>query len=436
MKKFLLGCAAVVFTAGASFATALPARAPSPLYKATPAYSWSGFYAGVHGGYGWGENNITDSAAGAGSTFALKPSGGFGGVQIGYNSHFAPNWLIGGEIDSSWGDISDSRLDPTVPTTGRSKFDYFGSARTRFGYVQDRSLLYVTGGVAWAHDKFVNNVPGVVTDASHYLVGWTLGAGWEYAFDPRWSMKIEYLYTSFSDSNDNNNGGNNRTFDTNISTVRAGLNYRFGDTKTSTAYVPMKAPVSRNVWEGGYFGVHGGYGSADYHGVTNGPTNIDLSPDGGFGGFQSGANWQFAPNWVFGLETDGSYGSLKDNGAIGAGPTQVKIDGLGTARARLGYAYDSWLVYGTAGGAYAREKSSIGASNSKEDHFGWAAGGGVEWKFAPDWSAKIEYIYADLGKNTFNDPATAVPRSTELKVDTVKFGINYYGPIIERLFTR
>lgn len=432
MKKSLIAAfLGATFLSAAAFAADMPPAMP---YKAAPAYSWSGFYAGIHGGYGWGDNDVFDTALGAGAVYPLRPRGGFGGLQIGYNSQFAPNWLIGGEIDSSWGDISDTRIDPAFPGTGRGKFDYFGSARTRFGYVQDRSLLYITGGVAWAHDKFTDVFAGAaVTNASHYLVGWTLGGGWEYAFDPRWSFKIEYLYASFNDNIDRSGGGFNRSFDANLSTVRAGLNYRFGDTSSSAGYMPVKAAAPRSSWNGGYLGVHGGYGWGDYRAISHGGPLPSIDPDGGFGGFQSGANWQFAPNWLFGLETDGSFGDLK--GSNNAGNIfRTKIDGFGTARARFGYVANDTLWYVTAGGAYAREKSVAFATPSKEDHFGWTVGGGVEWKFAPEWSAKLEYLYADLGENKFDDPVALVTRRTDLTVNTVRIGLNYYGPVIERLF--
>lgn len=433
MKKILLGCAAAVLSAGLAHAADM-----APVYKAAPAtmFNWSGFYAGVHGGYAWGENNVLDSALGVapGTRYNFEPAGGFGGLQIGYNSQFAPHWLIGGEIDSSWGDVSDAFTPTTVATTGHERLNYFGSARTRFGYVQDRSLLYITGGVAWAHENFTNS-PLTASIVSHFLVGGVIGVGWEYAFDPHWSFKAEYLYTSFNNNVDRSGGGANRSFDADLNTVRVGLNYRFADTGSAATYMPVKATTVRSGWNGGYLGVHGGYGWSDYHSIQQGGTVVDINPSGGFGGFQGGANWQFAPNWVFGLETDASYGSLKDDAVIGGNNVSAKLDGFGTARARLGYAVENWMLYGTAGGAYGREKSVIvNTIASKEDHFGWAAGAGIEWKIASDWSAKIEYIHMDLGENKFDDPATGLTRRTDFSVDTVKVGLNYYGPVIERLF--
>jgi outer membrane immunogenic protein len=449
MKKILLGCAAAIFSAGIANATDLPAKAPN-IYKATPAFSWSGFYAGVHGGYGWVENEISVNIVIPASGGTFKPTGGFGGVQIGYNSQFAPHWLIGGEIDFSGGSLSE-RMTFSNGTVGRDKIDYFGSARTRFGYVIDRTLLYATGGVAWMHDKSRNALGAAIfTDSAQSHVGWTIGGGLEYAFDPRWSFKVEYLYASFGKNTDRTgDGAVRRTFDANLNTVKAGVNYRFGEFASPPSYLPAKAVAPRAGWNGSYIGVHGGYGWADYHAVDGRfiPAQTgNLNPKGGFGGFQGGANWQFAPNWLLGIETDASFGDLKDNGlttpgVVALGPLAIstKLQGLGTARARFGCVADNVLVYATGGAAYGREKSTavfLGTPfTSKEDHFGWTVGGGVEYKFAPEWSAKIEYLYLDLGKNRFDSRSPIFMKNSDITANTVKVGINYSGPVIERFFT-
>lgn len=433
MKQFLLGCAAAVFGAGAAFAADLPARAPAQIYSPASAYSWSGFYIGAHGGYGWGENKFRDLSITL-SEGKFEPAGGFGGVQVGYNSHFAPHWLIGGEFDFAAGDLSDS--GSFLGASGSYKIDYFGTARTRFGYVLDRHLLYATGGVAWMHDKTRLSGGGALTSTNQYSVGWVIGGGWEYAIDNHWSAKIEYLYADFDKTTDIAGTAAPRTFDGSISTVKAGVNYRFGDTRAA-AVMPVKA-APRAIWSGSYLGVHGGYGWGNYRVEDSfSPPNLirDVSPDGGFGGFQSGANWMMSPNWLFGLETDASYGSLKDSGASrpGGTPFSAKIDAMGTLRARLGYVVDNSLFYVTGGGAYAHGKAAMsGWATTEENHFGWVLGGGVEYKFAPEWSTKLEYLYTDFGKNSFD--GLGASRSTELSVNAVRVGINYSGPVIERLF--
>jgi outer membrane immunogenic protein len=157
----------------------------------------------------------------------------------------------------------------------------------------------------------------------------------------------------------------------------------------------------------------------------------NLKPSGWFGGFQGGYNWQFAPNWLFGIETDTSFAGFKNSGfAVPGGalfPTNVKIGELDTVRARLGYVMDRSLVYGTGGFALAHGKfNQTGVSNWKDYQGGWTIGGGWEYAIDAKWSAKIEYLYADLGRNSDITIAGVLsPRSTTLTMNTVKAGLNY-----------
>jgi outer membrane immunogenic protein len=447
MKKILSGCAAVVFSAGFANATDLPVRAPN-VYKATSAYSWSGLYGGISGGYAWGENKIVEpNLAGLPPTIKTKPNGGFGGLQLGYNNHFAPHWLIGGEIDISAGDIQgDAAFNAPPVLTMQDKFNFFGTARTRFGYVQDRWLVYGTAGAIWLQDKYKLLAPGSVlqVDAQQYHVGWVFGGGVEYAVDNRWSWKLEYLYAPFSRSHDTGQGIT-RSWDPSFSFVRAGLNYRFADGGAPASYMPAKAAAPRSNWSGSYIGLHGGYGWAR---LEENQTQLNgvalLKPDGWYGGFQGGYNWLFAPQYLLGFEIDTSFGSLKGDQPFASAPgvpTSGKIDNLGTARLRLGYLVTpDTLLYATGGAAYAREKLSVASAvafetmNTKVDHLGWTIGGGVEYKFAPEWSLKAEYLYADLGTFKDNTPSLALTRTGDLTLNTVRVGINYSGPVIERLF--
>lgn len=440
MKKFLLGCAAVVFSVGVAGATDLPAKAP--IYKATPAYSWSGLYGGIHAGYGWGKNDIVDPDILGGVTTRYKPAGAFGGVQLGYNNQFSPHWLIGGEVDISGGKIDDT-VQPVPGAPGKNEFNAFGTARTRFGYVQDRWLVYGTAGAIWLQDKYSFRTGGgaPITDASQYHVGWVFGGGLEYAVDNRWSWKLEYLYAPL-DRSHNTIAGRVFSSDADFNLVRVGLNYRFAGDDTAASYMPVKAAAPRSNWNGSYLGLHGGYGWGDLDTVrtaVGGAGNASLKPDGGYGGFQGGYNWLYAPNALLGVEIDSSFGDLKDR-ALMAGTANVlnsKIEDLGTARLRLGYLMTpDTLLYATGGAAYAREKSTSPAVgvDTKVDHLGWTVGAGVEYKFAPEWSLKAEYLYADLGTFKDNDQLNAVVTKSDLTLNTVRVGVNYSGPVIERLF--
>jgi outer membrane immunogenic protein len=433
MKKILLGSAALFFM-GASlpaFATDMPMKAPVYKAAATP-FSWNGFYFGGHAGYGWGDYTFVDNEIGAG-TSKLKPAGWLGGLQLGYNSQFAPNWMLGYEADFSWSDLHDSgAMTAGQPT--RTKVDYLGTGRTRLGYVIDRTMLYATGGLAWAHTKSTESAGALSQSFDEYHAGWTLGGGVEYAFAPRWSLKVEYLYADLGKNRIVEAAGE-RSEALKLNMVRAGINYRFGEPSARPMSMPVKAYAAGPDWSGSYLGVHGGYGWSDLDLTTVG-LSANPKPRGAFGGVQTGYNWLFAPNWFFGLESDTSFALLKNTDTISVVAFKGKIDNFETIRARYGYVAGPalWYVTGGLAAASVRTVDAIAGIGDvdplKHFHVGWTGGFGYEYMFAPMWSAKVEYLYADLGKSTEH----ISPVTTDLTMNTVKVGINYHGPVLERLF--
>lgn len=174
---------------------------------------------------------------------------------------------------------------------------------------------------------------------------------------------------------------------------------------------PAAAPLFN--WTGFYIGGHAGYGWGDASGAASSDTS------GWFGGGQLGVNYQFAPNWVWGVEADISGADISDSVAGAA----FKTDMLGTARLRLGYTVDRFMVYGTGGLAWAHSKDTVLGISDKNTNVGWALGAGIEYAFAPNWTAKLEYIHADYGNDNYN---TTIPSSRiDLSTDTVKLGVNY-----------
>lgn len=439
MRAILLAGVAVAALSGApALAADMPLKAPAPV--AVP-FSWAGFYIGVHGGYGWGDYKFADNINA--ERAQLDPGGGLGGFQIGYNAYLAPNWVLGTEIDFSLADIRDSGATSPGAFAVSTKVDFLGTARTRFGYATDRTLFYATGGMAWAHLKAIEQPVGALQSAPDaYHVGWTVGGGLEYAFDPRWSAKIEYLYADFGRYI--NAGGSAlsiRSGELTLSTVKAGLNYRFGDPAPSASAMPVKARPAAWTWNGSYIGAHAGYAWGDFQALDTASSVANLDPRGAFGGFQAGYNWQFAQAWLFGIETDTSLASIKRNGTafpVPGGvpapvPASVKVDELGTIRGRLGYIVDRSLFYGTGGFAWGHLKFlEPTVMRTDEYHAGWTAGAGWEYALDADWSAKIEYLYVDLGRNS--DVTSSFPRYTTLTLNTVKAGVNYHGLVLERLF--
>lgn len=213
--------------AAAAFLTmplaAQAADLPQPSYKApsyvAPVYaSWSGFYVGINGGYGFGKSTWEIPAV------SPKPKGPLAGATIGYNLQTG-TWLWGLEGDIAWSNMKGS--EACGAGTCETKNDWFATARGRLGYAGWNNWLpYITGGAAFGNIKANNSAAG---SGKATKVGWTVGAGLEYAFLGNWSVKGEYLYADLGsmDCTGCNAAGapDKITFKTNI--VRAGINYRF-----------------------------------------------------------------------------------------------------------------------------------------------------------------------------------------------------------------
>jgi outer membrane immunogenic protein len=194
LRKFLLATVATVAFAGAASAADMPARMATKAVPFVQMYNWTGFYAGVNLGYGWGRASDDFGVAG-------NLNGVIGGGQIGYNWQMN-NLVVGIETDFQGSGQRQSWAGTGVgfTATGSDRIRYFGTVRGRLGYAFDRTLLYVTGGYAYTNvgaDASVTTVPGGVTTTSSSNTtksGYALGAGLEYAFAGPWTAKAEYLY--------------------------------------------------------------------------------------------------------------------------------------------------------------------------------------------------------------------------------------------------
>jgi outer membrane immunogenic protein len=197
---------------------------------------------------------------------------------------------------------------------------------------------------------------------------------------------------------------------------------------------PMMAPAFS--WTGFYIGGNVGWGWGETHGTlapTAGVGNFDV--DGLVGGGQVGFNYQMS-NWVFGIEADYQGADIDGtSNAIAGNAMRVNVERYGTVRGRLGFAWDRWMVYGTGGYAFGARVSTnttvptalfTPTSNTLD---GWAAGAGVEYAFAPNWSAKLEYLHVDLDTQTYsvNAGCVAAPAACQLgtRLDTVRLGVNW-----------
>ena len=231
MKKMTFGVIALsaIATLSSAIAADLPGRrqppAPSPYLSPAPAFTWTGFYVGVNGGYGFG-----DFKKGGKVDFG-SANGGLFGVTAGYNYQIAPNFVLGVEGDYDWANLSATKTNALGLTTlTKSTLNSVGTIRARAGYSVDRALLYVTGGIAGGNLKSSLSAvaPAVVATGadSSFRTGYALGAGIEYAFTNNISAKAEYMYTSLS-SKGMFPAPYTIQSGLNFSSVKAGLNYRF-----------------------------------------------------------------------------------------------------------------------------------------------------------------------------------------------------------------
>ena len=182
------------------------------------------------------------------------------------------------------------------------------------------------------------------------------------------------------------------------------------------AQAPMEATVIESAsydWSGFYVGVYGGYAFGEFDDAFAGTGDAE----GGMAGGTLGYNMQFGGNWVAGIEVDGGWAGIEDD----VTGTDFNIDWTSTARGRIGYAFDNFLVYATGGAAIAGiEVDGAGAGGADDDtRLGYAVGGGVEAALTDNISGKIEYQYIDLG----DEEIDTVP--VDFNAHTVKAGINY-----------
>jgi outer membrane immunogenic protein len=212
--------------------------------------------------------------------------------------------------------------------------------------------------------------------------------------------------------------------------------------RTYTKAPAYTAPAVIYNWTGFYIGGHVG-------GAFAGDNSLQGSDARFLGGVQGGFDYQFAPNWVMGIEAQYSWlgGGNNNNGVLFPGGTLVTAnsDQLGSVTGRIGYTWGPALLYGKGGYAW-RDNNNIGVSlagvpqtfstdGSRKD--GYTVGAGLEYMFAPNWSAKVEYQYYNFGNTTFNTgPADVIGARFRDDEHTVKAGVNYRfgwgGPVVAK----
>jgi high affinity Mn2+ porin len=228
-----------------------------------------------------------------------------------------------------------------------------------------------------------------------------------------------------------------------------------------TVTVPVKElPIAEYDWTGPYVGAHVGYGWGNSEWTAHGAAapsltgsldfykGFDFSKGTGsyFGGFQAGYNTMLPSHLVFGIEGDVSFpNSIKatqqiSSPSIGQASYGEMVEYFGTLRGRIGYSFHNWLIYGTGGFAWTYDQftraqiagtptGGSAVSGMTESSLHWRTGGtvgaGVEVPFAPNWSAKLEYLFTHFGTVGVNFPAAGQRFDSGLSVNEVRLGLNY-----------
>lgn len=203
---------AAFLSAGVTTASSAPAPAP---------YNWTGLYVGLNGGWAWGETRHTLAPATGFSNFDV--SGGLFGGQLGYNHQWG-NLLLGIEVDQQWSGIDG---DASVPgATMNARVRHFGTVRARIGLAWDRHLAYFTIGKPWSSIKV--DITGFGSESRSKFGCGVIGGGWEYAFNPNWSAKVEYLWVNLQARDYFLAAAlTGHALGEEFSVIRAGLNFKF-----------------------------------------------------------------------------------------------------------------------------------------------------------------------------------------------------------------
>lgn len=228
MKKILLSATALTALSFSAFAADLPSRQAPQAFAPAPIFTWTGFYVGgTVGAVGLSTNyNIDDY-----SNQNAKGTGGgaLAGLTVGYNYQIGAV-VLGAEADYSLSTAGNSASGLNIPGAS-ADMKSFGTLRARVGYTVDRVLVYVTGGLAVANLKGSSFDYYLDSDCragfSRTKLGWTLGAGVEYALTSHISLKAEALYADFGKKSAMNSCGCRHSFKNTATVARVGMNYKF-----------------------------------------------------------------------------------------------------------------------------------------------------------------------------------------------------------------
>ncbi|TYC64326.1 porin family protein [Rhodobacterales bacterium] len=228
MKLHVASFAAALLLCGAAHAENLFPAGDVP----STSINWTGAHVGANVGYGWGNADASNVKVG-GQSYNYTgsnpdPDGFMGGVQVGYDYQFTNGVVLGVETDFSFSGLEDKNEE-----NDEVSVKYLGTARARLGYAFGRFLPYATAGLAYGQGEFESYYQqnNTTYKDENWQVGWTAGAGADYAITENVSLKLEYLYTDLGDATyeiTNPDGWRiSSDIDSSFNTVKVGLNYRF-----------------------------------------------------------------------------------------------------------------------------------------------------------------------------------------------------------------
>lgn len=397
----------------------------------TAAAGWSGFYLGGNVGGGMAEAQFLDPDCYVCGNASYHRGFAAAGGQLGYDAQW--NSLVVGVVgDIDWTSLDQSGLlgvaqNSSEGAVTRVELNALASVRARAGLAVDRTLFYVTAGPAFGHfntsatlfpatfpspPSFIT--PDRVAAENAWRLGVAAGAGVEFAVDPHWSLFGEYLLYEFGSTDVRYQPATTRfvpdagmIFGYSAQVARVGANYRFNAVGPAAATpMPFKTPAAVANWQGFYLGGNAGAGllnadamEMDCFLCASMTAHIPFAALG----MQGGYNRQWGAT-VLGLEADIDWASVNSSRPFGLsdlpnGSVQQKMDAFASLRVRAGLAIDKSLLYVTAGPAIGHftENTSFQGTPIAYPTSGWepglAAGAGIAYKLAPQWSVRAEYLH-------------------------------------------
>jgi outer membrane immunogenic protein len=209
---------------------------------------------------------------------------------------------------------------------------------------------------------------------------------------------------------------------------------------------PPVAPAPYYNWNGFYIGANigGGFGNLNFGNLVT-ATGVPLAGNsanvsGVLGGGQIGYNFMMSPNFLIGIEADVDGANINGSATNATGSTEhsFNTDVFGTVRGRFGLTSNNWLFYGTGGFAWGNEQvtrnqltgttGAAGPGTSEQvsnTGTGWTVGGGIEWGITQNWTARVEYLYVDLGNSPYAFPLSGRTTTFENAFNVVRAGVNF-----------